>query len=74
MIHAKGTGQEFWPCCYGYILFSVNGSLQHVLNMRNHFMQGKIPTYFINTNETPGKLSPENMTSSCVKITCYLHT
>ena len=30
--------------------------------------------YYINTNEIPGKLSRENMISSHVKITCYLHT
>ena len=30
-----------------------------------------IPVY-INTNEIPGELSHENLTSSHVKITCYL--
>ena len=30
--------------------------------------------YYINTNEIPGELSRENMTSSHVKITCYLRT
>ena len=30
--------------------------------------------YYINTNEIPGELSRENMISSHVKITCYLHT
>ena len=30
--------------------------------------------YYINTNEIPGELSRENMVSSHVKITCYLHT
>ena len=29
--------------------------------------------YYINTNEIPGKLSRENLISSRVKITCYLH-
>ena len=29
--------------------------------------------YYINTNEIPGELSRENMISSHVKITCYLH-
>ena len=29
--------------------------------------------YHINTNEIPGELSRENMISSHVKITCYLH-
>ena len=31
------------------------------------------PFYYINTNEIPGDLSRENMISSHVKITCYLH-
>ena len=30
-------------------------------------------SYYINTNEIPGELSRENMMSSHVKITCYLH-
>ena len=30
-----------------------------------------VPVY-INTNEIPGELSHENLTSSHVKITCYL--
>ena len=29
--------------------------------------------YYINNNEIPGKLSRENLISSDVKITCYLH-
>ena len=29
--------------------------------------------YYINTNEIPGELSRENMISSHVEITCYLH-
>ena len=29
--------------------------------------------YYINTNEIQGELSRENMISSHVKITCYLH-
>ena len=29
--------------------------------------------YYINTNEIPGELSCENMTSSHGKITCYFH-
>ena len=29
--------------------------------------------YYINTNEIPGELSRENLISSRVKITCYLH-
>ena len=29
--------------------------------------------YYINTNETPGELSHENMTSSNVKITLFSH-
>ena len=29
--------------------------------------------YYINTNEIPGELLHENMISSHVKITCYLH-
>ena len=29
--------------------------------------------YHINTNEIPGELLRENMISSQVKITCYLH-
>ena len=33
-----------------------------------------ITVYYINTNEIPGELSHENMISSHVKITCYLHT
>ena len=32
-----------------------------------------ISIYYINTNEIPGELSRENMISSHVKITCYLH-
>ena len=32
-----------------------------------------ISLYYINTNEIPGELSCENLTSSHVKITCYLH-
>ena len=33
----------------------------------------RIQYYYINTNEIPGELSRENMISSHVKITCYLH-
>ena len=33
----------------------------------------KIVFYYINTNEIPGELSRENLVSSHVKITCYLH-
>ena len=33
----------------------------------------KSPHYYINTNEIPGELSRENLISSRVKITCYLH-
>ena len=29
--------------------------------------------YYINTNKIPGELSSENLISSHVKITCYLH-
>ena len=29
--------------------------------------------YYINTNEISGELSRENLISSRVKITCYLH-
>ena len=29
--------------------------------------------YYINTNEIPSELSRENLISSHVKITCYLH-
>ena len=29
--------------------------------------------YYLNTNEIPGELSCENLVSSHVKITCYLH-
>ena len=32
-----------------------------------------IVNYYINTNETLGEFLLENMTSSHVKITCYLH-
>ena len=32
-----------------------------------------ITTYYINTNEIPGELSRENLISSHVKITRYLH-
>ena len=30
--------------------------------------------HYINTNEIPGELSHEDMISSHVKITCYLHS
>ena len=33
----------------------------------------KTNIYYINTNEIPGELSHENLISSRVKITCYLH-
>ena len=33
----------------------------------------RIEVYYINTNEIPGELSRENMISSHVEITCYLH-
>ena len=29
--------------------------------------------YYTNTNEIPGELSHENLISSHLKITCYLH-
>ena len=32
------------------------------------------PLYYINTNEIPGELSPENLISSHVKRTCSVHT
>ena len=35
--------------------------------------QGIDRFYYINTNEIPGELSRENLISSHVKITCYLH-
>ena len=37
--------------------------------MASHILQ----IYYINTNEIPGELSRENLISSHVKITCYLH-
>ena len=36
-------------------------------------MQSNNWFYYINTNEIPGELSRENLISSHVKITCYLH-
>ena len=48
-------------------------------NLRNTYCNLVQPSYnnrfyYINTNEIPGELSPENMILSHVKITRYLHT
>ena len=40
--------------------------------MLNELYQNKL-FYYINTNEIPGELLCENLISSHVKITCYLH-
>ena len=37
------------------------------------FLPQRKAIYYINTNEIPGELSCENLVSSHVKITCYLH-
>ena len=42
------------------------------LSVADRVTQNKDP-YHINTNEIPGELSRENMISSHMKITCYLH-
>ena len=36
-------------------------------------LSSNLSLYYINTNEIPGELSRENLISSHVKITCYLH-
>ena len=43
------------------------------LRDNNNIYDIYIYIYYINTNEIPGELSRENMISSHVKITCYLH-
>ena len=49
----------------------MNFSRVRVSEASNLALQTNI--YYINTNEIPGELSRENMISSHVKITCYLH-
>ena len=49
-----------------------NYSAKHLANL-TATEQKSIAIYYINTNEIPGELSRENMISSHVKITCYLH-
>ena len=50
------------------LLLVLIGSMQvlFLVDCSNYFC-------YINTNEIPGELSRENMISSHVKITCYLH-
>ena len=44
------------------------------LYMTNNILRSRNSTiYYINTNEIPGELLCENLVSSHVKITCYLH-
>ena len=42
-------------------------------NLSTPFWRYTISFYNINTNEIPSELSRENLISSHVKITCYLH-
>ena len=49
-----------------YNITSIITWFEATKNVHNTF-------YYINTNEVPGELSRENLTSSPVKITCYLH-
>ena len=48
----------------------------HTLAAGPSFQQKNIyiSSYYINTNEIPSELSRENLISSHVKMTCYLHT
>ena len=45
----------------------------YTLMRRLMFLQKFTLLYYINTNKIPGELSHENLISSQVKITCYLH-
>ena len=45
----------------------------YTLMRRLMFLQKFTLRYYINTNKIPGELSHENLISSHVKITCYLH-
>ena len=50
--------------------------LLQAVTIRNSAIQGlhsHIYIYYINTNEIPGEFSCENLISSHVKTTCYLH-
>ena len=45
----------------------------YTLMRRLMFLQKFTLLYYINTNKIPGELLHENLISSQVKITCYLH-
>ena len=60
--------------CDNLILYNSHLIYLFFFSTRAAFSQPQnIYIYYINTNEIPGELSRENLVSSQVKITCYLH-
>ena len=55
-------------------IFVISGKLSFFsIYDRYNISPSRKAIYYINTNEIPGELSRENLISSHVKITCYLH-
>ena len=52
---------------------SSHRGTQRLFSVKYLFEELNIAYYYTNTNEIPGELSRENLISSHVKITCYLH-
>ena len=56
----------------GFADYFDNVMAKFIISNRTDALRADI--YYINTSETPGELSRENLISLHVKITCYLHT
>ena len=58
-----------------HVLGSEDGFqyIQHEVPNKSRNKMSNKTYYYINTNEIPGELLCENLVSSHVKITCYLH-
>ena len=57
------------------ILVDIGAKIVTTILSNNNVNNNKFNNgiYYININEIPGELSCENLISSLVKITCYLH-
>ena len=75
-VDERKTWQEHWEDSFWRRASARNRQLFNlfmVVNCVNQSMELILTSYYLNTNEIPGELSRENMISSHVKITCYLH-
>ena len=61
------SNNRVWDCNYPYHHASPTYKVTIIAMQSNNWF------YYINTNEIPGELWRENLISSHVKITCYLH-